>query len=80
MELAKREAGGKAMSGNSCNSHKYKTSLLVIATQKKAKATQNKAKTARLIKEKTHRKCLRKSKRGVRPRYSLEDIIACIYR
>jgi hypothetical protein len=38
MELTKREASGKAMSGNSCNSYKDETSFLVIAaTQDKSK-------------------------------------------
>ena len=37
MELTKREASGKAMSGNSCNSYKDETSFLVIATQDKGK-------------------------------------------
>lgn len=45
----------------------------------KAKANQNKANTARFIKKNTYRKCLRKSKRALRLRYSLKDIIACIY-
>jgi hypothetical protein len=45
----------------------------------KAKANQNRANTVRLMKKNTHGKNIRKFKRGAQPRYSLEDIIACIW-